>query len=411
MEPTNVNRRGASNYDRLRTRRSLREAWASVRDNARTASEETRREVTSFRQEEDRNLRRIQDDLQKRRFTFRPGKGVPIPRPGKKPRPVVVSPVANRIVQRALLDELQRLPGTKKFVESEHSFGCVLRKSRADAIAAAQHALESGATWYIRSDICEFFTRVPRGNAVAELAKILDPVAAELLDAATEVELENAAKIDRALFPTEELGVAQGHCLSPLLGNVVLHDFDLAMNGGGVRCLRYVDDFLILGASRQGVLDAFDRAQCILNELGMVAYDPRADRDKADLGDTRRAFDFLGCSVQRGLVGPNKKSRQRIIGRVQEIVRNAEHNWSVPSEAHAKGASLQRVLYNVGNVLRGWRDSFAFCAQAFVFDGVDQAIAEEMHAFQRRFQRRYRSCAAVDQRLLLGLPVLNLASR
>ena len=73
---------------------------------------------------------------------------------------------------------------------------------------------------------------------------------------AIHVELSNLAALrehaDR--FPTEDIGVAQGSALSPLLGNIILADFDQRMNDGECRCLRYIDDFIVLGPSSAAVM-------------------------------------------------------------------------------------------------------------------------------------------------------------
>ncbi|WP_458726016.1 reverse transcriptase domain-containing protein [Pseudomonas gregormendelii] len=56
-------------------------------------------------------------------------------------------------------------------------------------------------------------------------------------------------------------GVAQGSPLSPLIANLYLHDFDKTINDGEVTCLRYIDDFLILGKDMGCVDRAFSKAQ------------------------------------------------------------------------------------------------------------------------------------------------------
>ena len=70
---------------------------------------------------------------------------------------------------------------------------------------------------------------------------------------AIDVELSNMAQLrDKAVdFPIENIGVAQGNSLSPLLGNIILADFDRVMNEGDCRCVRYIDDFIILAPSKK----------------------------------------------------------------------------------------------------------------------------------------------------------------
>jgi hypothetical protein len=53
-----------------------------------------------------------------------------------------------------------------------------------------------------------------------------------------------------------------------------LRDFDRAMNGRGVTCVRYIDDFLLLGPNQRAIEKAFGQAQKLLMEFGLRAYEP-----------------------------------------------------------------------------------------------------------------------------------------
>ena len=53
-----------------------------------------------------------------------------------------------------------------------------------------------------------------------------------------------------SLFPNETIGVAQGSALSALAGNIALREFDAEMNSRGLVCVRYIDDFMLLGGSK-----------------------------------------------------------------------------------------------------------------------------------------------------------------
>jgi len=78
------------------------------------------------------------------------------------------------------------------------------------------------------------------------------------------------------MFPTGADGVAQGCPLSALAGNIVLEAFDTAMNGRGITCIRYIDDFVLMGKTRHAVDMAMRSAEALLGELHMKIYDPIA---------------------------------------------------------------------------------------------------------------------------------------
>ncbi|MBO6602398.1 MAG: hypothetical protein JJ938_02985 [Roseicyclus sp.] len=116
-----------------------------------------------------------------------------------------------------------------------------------------------------------FFDGVPRDQVLATLSKdVPDQEFLNLLDKATTVSLGNADRLgeDRKVFPTNYEGVAQGSPLSPLFGNILLFDFDRQLNGRGVICIRFVDDFVIMSSSQAKCNAAFKSAKKILNVAG-----------------------------------------------------------------------------------------------------------------------------------------------
>ena len=395
-------------YQRLRSNSSLWRAWRHVYGSGVSSSDETRRLLAAFKQDEVRNIDRLERQLRSKTFKFGPARGAPIPRPGKDPRPIVVASVEARIVQRALLEELHGLPQLKTYFTSPHSFGGVIGRNRAEAIVEVQKALESGAGFYVRSDISDFFTKIPRGRALEVLSAPLDPDATSLLDAATYLDLENAAQIHRHihLFPTPEVGAGQGLCLSPLMGNVVLHEFDELMNGRGIRCIRYVDDFILLGPTEGAVMKAFDSALRSLDGLGMTAYDPRTNSSKAERGPTRQAIDFLGCLVERARVQPNRDARTRLVDRVKAMLVFSEVRLDDPPRAYRDAATISRTLYDVGNTVRGWKDSFNFCVCPDVYAALDDRIDRLVDGYLAKVRARFGATSQPNRRLLLGIPML-----
>ena len=48
----------------------------------------------------------------------------------------------------------------------------------------------------------------------------------------------------------------------------------MPMNARGITCIRYIDDFLVMGKSRHAVQAAMRAAEKLLAELNMHIYDP-----------------------------------------------------------------------------------------------------------------------------------------
>ena len=243
-------------YKKLRSPKRLRKAWRVVLENGLTSkSEETRRQVKLFSIRAEENIERISRQLRQSKYQFLPSKGILKKRPKKTPRPIVKSPIENRIVQRALLDVLQDEPAIKEYYENPVSFGGIKGEGLGvpGAIKCVYEAIRNGATYFIRSDIESFFTQIPRSVILDKIKFVIkDTLFNELLERATQTELENLVTLGASAkyFPLYDIGVAQGCCLSPLIGNVLLADFDKEMNGRGMHCIRYIDDFIILGPKK-----------------------------------------------------------------------------------------------------------------------------------------------------------------
>lgn len=411
-----VRAKGKSFYDRVRRRSTLTTAWHVVHANGiASRSEDTRMEVKQFALSAEKNIDWISGRLRKKSYKFPPSLGIPTKRHGKSPRPIVKSPIGSRIVQRAILDVLQEEPAIERYYKIPTSFGGIKGKGLGvpGAIEAACRAIEDGASHFIRSDIKGFFANIPREIVLAKISSaIQDSEFNKLLEEATRTELENLSRLgkDARLFPTYEIGVAQGCCLSPLLGNILLEKFDRSMNGRRITCLRYIDDFLILGPSLFHVKAAFSSAQKQLREHSLTAYDPLLDKDKAEIGETKRSLEFLGCEIRPGVVRPNKTSRKRLLKNVDEIFETSARLMSKPTVLAWSGLSFVETLINVSNVVRGWGDQYSFCNDSAMWATLDSEIGRKIEGYCRQYQwaknreERYGSAASLRQ--LLGVHLL-----
>ena len=97
-------------YKLLRSRAVLHRAWARVRASGlRSDSEITKRATDQFDADWLNELEKIRNRLQHGKFVFSGEKGVTPPKGKGKTgvRPLVVAPIASRVVRRAILEVLQ----------------------------------------------------------------------------------------------------------------------------------------------------------------------------------------------------------------------------------------------------------------------------------------------------------------
>jgi hypothetical protein len=193
------------------------------------------------------------------------------------------------------------------------------------------------------------------------------------------------------------------------MGNLLLANFDASLNGRGVTCLRFVDDILLLGPGKKNVAKAFENAQRILLGLELDAYAPEPGSTKAKAGLTKAGFEFLGCSIDPGLIQPSRDARDRLLFRVRTLVQEGKHTL----RAVAAGASsvgrmrFVQTLDELNKVIRGWGQSYSFCNSAQTMADLDARIDEEIEGLSSAYQMLVRGANSATRRCLLGVYLLH----
>jgi ribonuclease HI len=345
-------------------------------------------------------------------FEFDPQRGVLKQKAGgTSKRGIVMASVHNRFVERALLDCMQdRCAYVRQVLEVPTSIGGVPHRSVPHGLAEIQKAFDVGKLWFARSDITGFFDNIPRAAVIAEIGKhVDDQLFLLLLTRATSVVLANEHLLgdDRRCFPTDELGVAQGSPLSPLFGNLLLRDFDLRFNNRGIACVRFIDDFALLGDSESKVAKAFASAQSCLADLGLTCHDPyaaNADRAKSARGSATAGFDFLGYRIEPGLRQPSLRARKKILATVDEHVRVGRSGINDCLRESNSLAHRQRYAQThdmIDRVLRGWANAFSYGNSKATMADLDRQIGAKLAHFRQWFARRTRTVSD-DQRRRAG---------
>ncbi|MFT3773268.1 MAG: hypothetical protein QM820_48435 [Minicystis sp.] len=161
------------------------------------------------------------------------------------------------------------------------------------------------------------------------------------------------------------------------LGNVALRGFDEAMNGRGIVCLRYVDDFLLLGPRAAHVKKAFAGAGKRLGEIGMRAYDPEREPDKAAMGHVEGGVEWLGCEIVAGSVRPSVASRKALIARIDRLLGEGE-----------RAGNLTPALAGADEIVRAFKAVYGFCTCPEIFTTLDARIDQRIERTFRRGRAR-----------------------
>ncbi|XUM23062.1 reverse transcriptase domain-containing protein [Bradyrhizobium oligotrophicum S58] len=402
-------------YKKLRSREILHRAWATVRESALSSpSEVTVKAIKNYDEKWLSNLEQVAKQLRAGTFSFDAEQGVAIPKgKGKGHRPIVMAPVNNRVVRRAILEVLQGfgsegsspqqrgwsgVPAVKQVMGTRTSVGGIRECGVPHGLALVDEAVRDGKSWFVRSDIKEFFTRIPLEQVNSFIADaISDEQFVRIFKDALKTNLANRSLLEERrqfkLFPSEDIGVAQGSALSALAANIVLQQFDAKMNERGIVCVRYIDDFILLGATEIKVQKAYAAARDFLKSMGMDVYD-RTDTaarkaGKFDEGNIHNGTDILGYRVSGFSRQPSSAAEQSFRKRCRDVVQHAKKQMALAASGQ-QGQGYHQSMVLLHKTARGWSQAFRHTTATQTFASLDREIdrwIRELRAFATELTR------------------------
>lgn len=268
-------------WERIVSLDGLTDAWHDVRASANQEDGTVPGAVRRFEREAEGRLAHLAAALTG--GWYRPAE-LPVHRLMKadgSSRVLHVPPVDDRVVERALLNELAPIIDPT-LSPAAHAY----RPGRGVQTAAAAIARlrDDGGAWVALSDIDECFPSIGPSRVRAALARYVLPDEVQGL-------------IDRLLFRRavvrragDELrGLPQGSPLSPLFMNLVLADFDELMLDRGCGLVRYADDFALVARTFEDATLHLTQARATLKEMGLIVGEDKTTVTTFDIG-----FEFLG---------------------------------------------------------------------------------------------------------------------
>jgi retron-type reverse transcriptase len=413
---------------KVRGRPNLEASWHVIKENGRTSkSAAVKSEIEQFHEDATRNVERLYRRLQRGEFEFPKAKGIPLPKgtnaDGSKKsgiRPIVLAGVESRIVQRAILNVLTELPALERYILNPHSFGGMRKMEKRPqsavpaAIQSTLDAIGAGARFAMCADISGFFTRISK-SAVSEIVAkaACDAEFMQFFQEAIRVELLNMAELRELAtqFPIEDIGVAQGNSLSPLLGNMLLHEFDERMNAGDCQSKRYIDDFIVLGPTAASVSSRMRLAKRLLAAHGMELSPGKSSVEPICIEDD--AVEFLGIELMNGLIRPSKKAQQRLLTSIETEFWKSQQAFEVCRHGGRMDRSLSLIatLRRADGMARGWGKHYRFCNDEALFAWLDDRIDDLMRAYIGCYAAARERSSDRCRRVLLGVEQLGLMER
>lgn len=278
------------------TQQSLLEAWARVRE-AALADGRPDAEVDRFEADAARRVADLAAELAAGEWKPAPARRVEIPKSSGGVRRLAIPPLADRVVERALLEELD--PHIDPLL-LPWSFAYRRGMGVRDAVAALADARDSGHGWAARADIRDCFERIPQWEVMRRLR---EAVADERVVHLVGLVLDRTVIGGRVALPDRGRGLHQGSVLSPLLSNLYLDTFDRRMLAAGYRTIRYGDDFAIPVPDRRAGEAALIAASTELEDLRLEINSGKAHVRSFDEG-----VKFLGETVTGATLAMGEQS-------------------------------------------------------------------------------------------------------
>jgi CRISPR-associated protein Cas1 len=261
---------------------SLWRAWEKVEANHGAAGGDGV-SIAQFRAGAAASLKRLSRDLLGGHYAPGPARRVYIPKASGGLRPLDIPCIADRVAQASA--NLALTPVLDPEFE-DSSFAYRKGRSVAQAVQRVASLRRDGYRWALDADIVRYFENIPHDGLLNRLERSVD-----------DVRLTGLIGFWLEHYSPNGKGVPQGSPLSPLLANLYLDALDEAFAGGGMRIVRFADDFVVLCKSEDRAHLARERAAQLLTAHGLELHP-----DKTRVAPFDESFRFLGHLFVRSLV-------------------------------------------------------------------------------------------------------------
>lgn len=301
-----------SDFHRLTSLDNLYACWLKARKN-----KGGRERIQRFAEDPLRYLTIIQERLRSRAYTFGPYRSFTIRE--KKFRDVVDAPIKDRVVHWMLYDYL--LPNWQpRFIHDTYG-NLPGRGTHAAVRRLADFCRSPAYRWVLQLDISKYFYSVPHDRLKARVLRYIGDhdlrrLLIDLIDSwRTDQRFDDLFPADSAYRRTSAKGMPIGNLSSQLFANIYLNDFDHWVKETlRIRnYLRYVDDMVVIGESREALQAIGAELVERLSADGLTVH-PK----KIRLAPVTAGVPWLGYVVWPNHVSAGQYARRRFHQRLRQ---------------------------------------------------------------------------------------------
>lgn len=288
---------------------TLRSAWKVVKSK-NSAGGVDGLSVDTFEDNLAVNLDTLRRDLIDKQWNPEPYLRVEIEKKGSaEKRKLGLLSVRDKIVQQSIKSLIE--PRLEKLFLN-NNYGYRPGKGPAKAVHRTMHFINHNKDgWIAKLDIENYFDTIQHERLFLRLKNLLkDEEIIRLIELSVKTGMVSAHNLK---WNETTKGIPQGAVLSPLLANFYLHPFDQFVTAKTPDYIRYADDFVILGETKEQVECM---VQLIKEELKKTFF---LNLNDPVIASVKRGVDFLGITVRHPELTLSEKKKSDLLHRIDSI--------------------------------------------------------------------------------------------